>query len=641
MIAESQAAAPALRPAADRLEEAIELAGNYLLELQNAEGYWNGELEADTTLESDYILFHLWMDPPAPGRPWRPQAWERIQQAARYIRERQTTSGGWCIYPGGPDNLSASAKAYFALKLAGDDPDQPHLRAARDRIRELGGLERANSYTRIYLSFFGLYDRNRIPTIPPELILLSPGSYLNIYEISSWTRAIVVPLSILCALRPSRPVPDSFTLNELLSHEPEAAHEGIFWTLDRLLKLWERTGFVPHRQEAIRKCERWILDRLERSDGLGAIFPSMLNSILALHLLGYAADHPVLARAIRQLEDLVIREEGRLRLRPCCSPVWDTAIAAYALGRAGLRDHPGLAAAADWLLSKEVRLKGDWAVKNPHLEPGGWYFEFANEFYPDIDDTAMVLLALEYAQSPDHQAQQAAQRRGLHWVLGMQSQDGGWAAFDRDNNRQILNQVPFADHNAMLDPTCADITGRVLEALGAAGWRHHPAVARGIEYLWRAQEPDGSWAGRWGVNYLYGTCFALRGLRAAGVNFREARIIQAGEFLRSYQNADGGWGESCASYDDPGSKATGPSTASQTAWALLGLFAGGDYSTASVQRGIAYLLGTQTPDGRWEEPWFTGTGFPRVFYLKYHLYSQYFPLLALAEYRARPTRTTL
>jgi squalene-hopene/tetraprenyl-beta-curcumene cyclase len=641
MILETQAAAPAPRPAADRLDEAIDLAANHLLELQNAEGYWNGELEADTTLESDYILFHLWMDPPKPGQPWRPRAWGRILEAARYIRGRQTPSGGWCIYPGGPDNLSACVKAYFALKLAGDHPDQSHMRAARDRILELGGLERANSYTRIYLSFFGLYDRARIPTIPPELILLSRGSYLNLYEMSSWTRAIVVPLSILCALRPSRPVPDGFTLNELLSRAPDAAHEGIFWTLDHILKLWESSGFLPHRQEAIRKCERWILDRLEHSDGLGAIFPSMLNSILALHLLGYPDNHPVLARAIRQLEDLVIREGGTLRLRPCCSPVWDTAIAAYALGVAGFGDHPGLAAAADWLLSKEVRRKGDWAVKNPNLEPGGWYFEFANEFYPDIDDTAMVLLALEQAQSPDRQAQRAAQRRGLQWVLGMQSQDGGWAAFDRDNNRQILNQVPFADHNAMLDPTCADITGRVLEALGAAGWGDHPAVARGIEYLWRTQEPDGSWAGRWGVHYIYGTCFALRGLRAAGVNPREARSIQAGEFLRSYQNPDGGWGESCASYDDPGSKATGPSTASQTAWALLGLFAGGDYSTVSVQRGIEYLLATQTRDGRWEEPWFTGTGFPRVFYLKYHLYSQYFPLLVLAEYRARPTRTTL
>jgi squalene-hopene/tetraprenyl-beta-curcumene cyclase len=341
------------------------------------------------------------------------------------------------------------------------------------------------------------------------------------------------------------------------------------------------------------------------------------------------------------LEGLVIRENGTLRLRPCCSPVWDTAIAAYALGVAGWGDHPGLSAAAEWLVSKEVRRKGDWAVKNAGLDPGGWYFEFANEFYPDIDDTAMVLLALEHVQSPDQEGQQAAQGRALQWVLGMQSKDGGWAAFDRDNDRQILNQVPFADHNAMLDPTCADITGRVLEALGAAGWRDHPAVARGVEYLWRTQEPDGSWAGRWGVNYLYGTCFALRGLRAAGVNPREARIIQAGEFIRSYQNPDGGWGESCASYEDPGQKATGPSTPSQTAWGLLGLFAGGDYSTASVQRGIDYLLSTQNRDGRWEEPWFTGTGFPRVFYLKYHLYAQYFPLLALAEYRRRPTRTTL
>ena len=642
MTAESYtAAAPARQGVLNKLDQAIERAGRYLFDLQSPQGYWNGELEADTTLESDYILFQLWMDPPVPGRPWRPLAWDRIQEAARYIRERQTNSGGWSIYPGGPDNLSASVKAYFALKLAGATPEQPHMEAACRRILELGGIEKTNSYARIYLSFFGLYDRNKIPSIPPELILLSPSAYLNIYEMSSWTRAIVVPLSVLWALRPQRPVPDGFHLEELHTHQPELPQPSIFWMEDWLLKVLERSGFLPHRREALRKCEQWILERFENSDGLGAIFPSMLNSILALHALGYRPDHPVLARAIRQLENLVIREGGTLRLQPCFSPVWDTAIAAYGLGVAGFRDHPGMAKAAQWLLTKEVRRPGDWAVKSPGVAPGGWYFEFANEFYPDIDDTAMVLLALRYAEAPDGQAQAAAEQRAVNWILAMQSKNGGWAAFDKDNDRQILNEVPFADHNAMLDPPCADITGRVVEGLCAMGLRNHPAVARGVEFLRRTQEPDGSWTGRWGVNYIYGTCFALRGLRAAGVNPREARTIQAGEFIRSYQNPDGGWGESCASYDDPDQKATGPSTASQTAWALMALFAGGDYNTVSVQAGVEYLLRTQDQDGRWEDSSFTGTGFPRVFYLNYHLYAQYFPLMALAEYRARPTRVSL
>jgi squalene-hopene/tetraprenyl-beta-curcumene cyclase len=374
---------------------------------------------------------------------------------------------------------------------------------------------------------------------------------------------------------------------------------------------------------------------METSDGLGAIFPSMLNSIFALLELGYPAEHPVLRRAIRQFEDLAIRQRGTLRMQPCFSPVWDTALAAFALGEAGFQGD-SLNRAGEWLLSKEVRRKGDWAVKNPHTEPGGWYFELANEFYPDVDDAAMVLLELEHCRTPHAAAQRAAEKRGMEWLLSMQCTDGGWAAFDRDNDRWILTQVPFADHNAMLDPSCADITGRVLEALCRRVGPQHPAVRRGVAYLRRTQEPDGSWMGRWGVNYIYGTCFALRGLAAAGVNPREASILQAGEWIRSLQNPDGGWGESCASYDDPSVKGTGSSTASQTAWALLGLFASGDCSSGSVRRGVEYLLHTQAAHGGWEESWFTGTGFPRVFYLKYHLYSQYFPLLALAEYaRAR------
>ncbi len=634
------------------LNETLDRGCRWLLAQQSEQGYWVGELEADTTLESDYILFQLWLEPPDAAGVWRPAAWDRIQEAARYIRARQTATGGWNIYPGGPDNISAGVKAYFALKLAGDDPESPAMRLARDRIIEMGGLEAANSYTRIYLSFFDLWDRDRVPSIPPELILLGSDSYLNIYEMSSWTRAIVVPLAILCAQRPVWRAPAGFTVDELRSGvEPPRASGwswgSCFWKLDGVLKRWERSGFFPHRAKALRVAEQWILEHLEASDGLAAIFPSMLNSILALHEIGYAKDHPVLRRAIRQFENMTIREGGTLRVEPCFSPVWDTALAGFAVGLAGerasgagLRNDAALTRSADWMLSKEVRLRGDWAVKNPKAEPGGWYFEFANEFYPDIDDTAMVLLALRYARASSSEAQRGAERRAIEWILSMQSRDGGWAAFDKDNNLAVLNHVPFADHNAMLDPSCADITGRVTEALCACGLGGHEAVKRGVAYLLRTQEPDGSWSGRWGVNYIYGTCFALRGLDAAGVSNREARIIQAGEWIRSFQNPDGGWGETCGSYDDDSLKGTGPSTPSQTAWALLGLFASGDRHSSSVERGLQYLRKTQRADGRWEDGWFTGTGFPRVFYLKYHLYAQYFPLMALAEYAAPASRAT-
>jgi squalene-hopene/tetraprenyl-beta-curcumene cyclase len=631
----------------ETLRSAVDRACSHLLALQSGEGYWLGELEADTTLESDYILLQLWLDPPAPGQPWQPRDADKIHHAARYIRDRQTATGGWNIYPGGPDNLNASVKAYFALKLAGDGTETPHMQKARRAILDLGGIEHVNSYTGIYLSFFGLYDRNLTPTVPPELILLPPGAYLNVYEMSCWSRAILAPLSILSAVKPLKPVPAGFSLAELSAGNGRSQQAsgwfGFFWRLDRWLKLWERSGLLLLRREAIRETEKWILERLKDSDGLGAIYPSMLNTILALTELGYSPGDPVLRRAIEKFEELAIHEHGTLRMQPCFSPVWDTALAAFALGMAGAGADAPLRLAADWLLAREVRRRGDWAVKNHRAGPGGWYFQFANEYYPDVDDTAQVLLALRHARATRPEAQRAAEQRAIDWILSMQCKNGGWAAFDVDNDRAILTHVPFADHNAMLDPACADITGRVLEALGplasGGGRPIAEAVRRAVAYLAQTQEPDGTWSGRWGVNYLYGTCFALRGLRAAGVDPREASILQAAEWIRSVQNADGGWGETCASYDDPALKGSGPSTASQTAWALMGLFASGDRSSGSVHRGVRYLLDTQNAAGGWDEPWFTGTGFPRVFYLKYHLYAQYFPLMALGEYAAWAART--
>jgi len=401
--------------------------------------------------------------------------------------------------------------------------------------------------------------------------------------------------------------------------------------VDRLLKWWERSGSKSIRRRAVQKAKDWMLERLNHSDGLGAIYPPMMYSVMALDVLGYAKDDPVRAEALRQFNNLMVDDGDRFFFQPCFSPVWDTAIAAYSIA-SGDADQTGLRSAVDWLLAREIRRKGDWSVKRPNTEPSGWAFEYSNEFYPDIDDTAMVLLALSEARGSDRDVQRAAIRRATNWLLAMQSKDGGWAAFDADNNWEFLSQVPFADHNAMLDPTCADITGRVLEGLGAHGLdRNHPAVRRGIDWLVKHQEADGSWYGRWGVAYIYGTCFALRGLAGAGESDREAHVLRAGEWLRSIQNADGGWGECCSSYDN-GSYSPGPSTPSQTAWAILGLIAGGDAASLSVQHGIEYLLETQRQDGSWDETLATGTGFPKVFYLNYHMYKDYFPLLALTSF---------
>lgn len=610
-------------------------AAEALLHMQYPDGYWWAELTADTTLESDWILLQLWLHPPVNG-VWNPPDRPLIDKAVNSILARQLPDGGFNIYPKGPADVSATVKAYFALKLAGVPIDDPRMRRARERILALGGIQAANSYVKINLSLFNLYPREHVPTIPPELILL--GNF--IYEMSSWTRAIVIALSVVHAMNPSRPVPADFNLEELflpgVPLSPRRSGKLISWrtfffALDRALKWWEGHGSRTLRTRAIRRAEQWMLERTRYTDGLAAIYPPMQYIIMALDLLGYRPDHPDRVEAQMQFDRLMVNDGERFFFQPCFSVVWDTAIAAFALGEAGAAGSDALRRCADWLLTKEVRRKGDWSVKRPNVEPSGWYFEFANEFYPDIDDTAMVLLALDHAQAGDSAAQRAAEERAVRWLLAMQGKDGGWAAFDVDNDWRFLADVPFADHNAMLDPTCPDITGRVLEALSLHLDRNHPAIRRGVEYLKRAQEPDGSWYGRWGVDYIYGSFLALRGLRAAGESDREAYILRAGEWLRSIQNADGGWGESCDSYRQ-GSYVSAESTPSQTAWALLGLMAGGDSGSISVRKGIEYLVRTQKADGTWDEELATGTGFPRVFYLCYHLYRNSFPLLALATF---------
>ncbi len=626
----------------ERVEECADRASDWLLAAQKDEGYWVGELEADTTLESDYILLQLWLHAPDSDGAWRPPSRNRIEKAARYVLERQSVTGGWNIYHGGPDNVSASVKAYVALKLVELPEAEQALERARRRILELGGIEATNSYTKIYLSFFGLFDREKTPSIPPEVFLLGTTDRISVYEISSWSRAILAPLAILNAKKAARQAPAGFSVAEIQSGavppKPRlVSWKTFFFWADKSLKVWERFGVNSVRARAIEAAQNWMLERLEDSDGLAAIFPAMMNSIMALTEMGYGPGDPLLRREIERFEALIIEDKDTLRLQPCHSPVWDTAISVFALGRANPQPsndvRRSLRAGGRWLLSKEVRKAGDWTVKRPGVQPGGWYFEFANEFYPDCDDTAKVLLALDQAGLGDAPEYVEARDRGLAWLVAMQGRDGGWAAFDVDNNAEILTHVPFADHNAMLDPSCPDISGRALEALcGPGGGTYRVAIERGAAYLRGAQQDDGSWFGRWGVNYIYGTCFALRGLRAAGEDPYEAHMIAAGEWLRSVQNADGGWGETPGSYDEPRLKISGESTPSQTAWALLGLLATGDDRSGSVEEGVRYLLDSQNPDGSWEEEPWTGTGFPSVFYLRYHLYRQYFPLMALGEY---------
>lgn len=623
---------------------AIGKASDALLAMQDEQGYWWGDLTADTTLESDYILLQLWLHPPVDG-VWNPPSRDKVLRAADSILKRQLPGGGFNIYAGGPADVSATVKAYFALKLAGISEADPRLVTARDCVLSLGGIQAANNYVKINLSLFGQFPRECCPSIPPEMMMF-PGNF--IYQMSSWTRAIVIPLSIIHAFNPHRPVPAGFTIDELfvpggtsydwLKDRQLLTWRNIFLSLDKIAKFCEKHGPKSLRKRAIHKAEQWMLERTKYSDGLAAIYPSMQYIIMALDLLGYSPDHPDRAEAERQFNALLVEDRERFFFQPCFSPVWDTAIAAYALGEAESAPASVMTRSVDWLLTKEVRRKGDWSVKRPHTEPSGWYFEFANEFYPDIDDTAMVLLGMSHGEATNPEAQKACTVRAIKWLIDMQGKDGGWAAFDVDNNWEALSHVPFADHNAMLDPSCPDITGRVLEALCLYGVaQDSPAVQRGVEFLLRTQEQDGSWYGRWGVNYVYGAFLALRGLRAAGVSDREACVLRAGEWLRSIQNADGGWGESCASYDNE-CFTPAPSTPSQTAWAILGLLASGDETSGSLQNGIEYLVETQKGDGTWDEHSMTGTGFPRVFYLSYHLYRNSFPLLALAAYKKCKSR---
>jgi squalene-hopene/tetraprenyl-beta-curcumene cyclase len=622
---------------AARVGAAMDAARKLLFSAQEEAGYWCGELEADTTLESDYILLHTLL---GTGDP------ERFRKATNWMVQHQNEDGGWSAYPSGPSNIGVSVKAYFGLKLAGFKAEHPVLQRARKKILELGGVTEVNTFTKIYLCFFGQYDYDAVPAIPPEIVLFPNWFWFNLYEISAWSRAILVPLSICYAKKPFKKIPREMGIEELFVGGMSKSRMRLHWSkklvswrnfflcLDRMTHWFERVHIRPLRSIALKSAEKWMLERFEMSDGLGGIYPSIMNSVIAMRCLGYSVDDPQVIRALDEFEKLGIEEGETFHMQPCLSPVWDTAYAMFALGESGVpANDPRMVKSADWILQKQVRTPGDWQIKNKKGKPGGWYFEFNNEFYPDVDDTAMVCLGLSRVEHPNGRYQRESVQRAIDWVLSMQCRNGGWASFDKDNDRMVFEHVPFADHNAMLDPATVDITGRILEMLAAYGYdQSHPAVKRGIQFLRNEQESDGSWFGRWGVNYIYGTALALRGLEAIGMDNHEPCMQQAAEWLRMVQNPDGGWGESCGSYDDVSAHGVGPSTPSQTAWAILGVLAVGDTRSDSVARGIAYLLRTQREDGSWDEPQCTGTGFPRVFYLQYHLYRQYFPLLALTTY---------
>jgi squalene-hopene/tetraprenyl-beta-curcumene cyclase len=622
------------------LESAVKRSQEYLLSQQKPEGYWIGELIVDCTIVADSIVYHHW------DRSVDPE-WQR--KAVNHILSMQLSDGGWNIYFGGPAEVNATIKAYLALKLAGVSVTDPRMLRAREMARNLGGVPRMNTFSKLYLALIGLYPWKYVPTIPCEVILIGKWFHVNFHEMSNWTRSMLVPLAIINHFKPTRTVsvnldelyPDGYHERDLaLTPDPQFfSWRNFFLHLDKLHKfaeLFAQNGIHPFRKRALKRSEEWMLERFEGTNGLAAIFPAMLNSAIAMKALGYPDDHPQIQRALKEVKGLSHETQDTVRIEPCLSPVWDTAIVAICLRESGVPEsHPALKKSADWLMDKEIRFRGDWKYKNDaDVEPSGWVFEFENKWNPDVDDTAMVLLALRQIATDNPKRRDECFQRALKWMLTFQCKDGGWAAFDKDCTKGILEKVPFADHNAMLDPECADITARILEVLGYENFSvDHPQVQRALKFVKTTQEADGSWYGRWGVNYIYGTWQVLRGIRALKLSMNEPWLLKGRDWLESVQHEDGGWGERCNTYDDPVYKGKGPSTASQTAWALMGLCAFDDPNRPSIRRGIQYLIDTQSADGSWAELETTGTGFPKVYYLKYDMYRNSWPLLALATYR--------
>jgi squalene-hopene/tetraprenyl-beta-curcumene cyclase len=674
-LTESRHAAP--------LQRAIERTRDWLLSQQQADGHWVAELEGDTILESEYVLLLAFL-----GQ----HTGELARKAAQYILDKQLPGGGWTTHPGGPVDISVSVKAYFALKLTGHDPSGAAMQRARRAILAHGGADSVNSFTRFYLALLGQISYDQCPAVPPEAVLLPTWFPINLYRVSSWSRTIIVPLSIMSACQPVTTLDPRLGISELFLKPPaewpplrcpgKKAGTGLlswdrfFRTVDKAIKYCgRRRVWQPLRRHALKRAEQWCLERFAGSDGLGAIFPPMVWSIIALKCLGYRDESPQMRYCHERLNGLIIDDGETIRLQPCKSPVWDTAISLRALAASGLSaEHAAARKSVEWLLSQEVTRRGDWA-RTVKAEPGGWCFEYANEFYPDVDDSIMVVMALasqmgsggaettkevttpgegaladgvhwidhtKVASAADAKRRllgldklAGASQRAVAWVMAMQNRDGGWGAFDRNNDHEFLCHVPFADHNAMIDPSTPDLAGRVLEMLGQLGRKvGDPAVDRAVKYIRDNQEADGSWFGRWGVNYIYGTWQVLVGLRAVGVPTDDPAMVRGANWLLAYQQPSGGWGETPDSYAKPHLRGQGPATASQTAWAILGLIAAGRASSVAAQRGVQFLLQNQCEDGTWLETQFTGTGFPQVFYLRYHYYPIYFPLLALSQMAA-------
>ena len=620
------------------LKRALKKGKEYLLGLQKKEGYWEGEVFDNVTITAEYILFRRFIDRVHP---------EQEAEAVKFIVQSQLPNGSWNLFHDGPGELNATVESYQALKMVGFDKNHPTLKKARQFIHRNGGLSKIRTFTRINLALFGQYPWDKVPQMPPELMLIPKELPFNLWDFSSWSRSVIVPLLIIMHHKPVKKLEDDRGVSELIEEAPEPVNfsfqfsqngnllntERMFVIIDRMLSLYNLSPIKPFRKKALKMAEEWVLSHQDRSGYWGGIFPAMVNSVLALILQGYSVDHPNVHFGIEAVDQFASKKDGTFRVQSTVSPVWDTAITLFSLLESGIeKNHPTALKAADWLIKRQVKRKGDWAVKNPGLEPGGWAFEFENDFFPDNDDTALVLLALDMIDMGDREAEKlAAMELGTNWLLGMQCTDGGWGAFDKDNNRDIVNDIPFSDLKALLDPSSPDVTGHVLEFLGRRNLSsNHKAITAAVDYLKREQQKDGSWYGRWGVNYIYGTSAALAGLEAIQEDMSQDYVQRGTKWLLSIQNEDGGWGESCKSYDVD-TYVQSSSTPSQTAWALIGLLSAKKANTRAFADGIAWLIKNQNADGSWEELYWTGTGFPRHFYLRYDMYRLYFPVLALGR----------
>ena len=625
----------------EALDQSIERSRDFLLSIQNREGYWVDELEANVTISAEFIFFMHFT-----GRL------DSVKQdkVVKYLLHQQREDGSWPLFYGGLCDINSTVESYMALKMAGLPADQEEMVRARRAIFSNGGIKNTRVFTKMFLAMFGQLSWDECPAVPVEIILLPNWFPFNIYEISSWSRGTVVPLSIVRSFEPVKELPEGRDVQELFTEKDQSLDfklnslpftnwRDTFIYLDRFIKILGKFPYKPFRKKALHKVEKWTLEHQEDQGDFAGIQPAMFNALLALHLLGYAKDHPACVKGMEAVDRFMLEKDGQLWMQACVSPLWDTAICSNALLDSGLPSNdPALVKAGEWIVSKQVIKRGDWQVKNSDAEPGGWAFEFYNELYPDTDDTAEILLFLNRVRLTDNRWKLSECERAMNWLLSMQSKDGGWGAFDLNNDKQVLNEVPFADHKALLDPPTVDVTSRILWMLAKWGFKkEHPQVQRAIEFVKQRQEIDGCWFGRWGVNYIYGTFLALNGLCAIGENMKTPFIKKAVRWLEDHQNEDGGWGETCQSYKEPSLRGRGQSTASQTAWALMGLIAADEAQTLVAEHGAQYLIETQkeTGDfsGSWWEDEFTGTGFPIHFFIKYHMYQHFFPLMALSRYR--------